>query len=382
MQIPFHRPYMTQDEINAAGECIKNGWLTMGKRTIEFERLFSEYIGSKYSIAVNSCTSALHLALKALGVKEGDEVIVPAMTFVATSEVVLYFGAVPIFADIDKETHLMQPGEVEKKITNKTKAIIPVHYAGQPCDMEDILSIAKMSNIRVIEDAAHSLPASYKGGRVGTLSDITCFSFYATKTLAVGEGGMITTSNDEWADKIKILRLHGISKDAWNRYSKEGSWEYDVFDNGFKYNMTDISASIGIEQLAKLDYMNDRRKYISDKYDQAFSDSEAIIKYKVKSDRLSSYHLYPIKLSLERLKINRAEFIEKLKARGISSSVHFIPLYRFSYYKNLGYNAEEYPNTEWVYERVVSLPIFPSMTDEEINYVIENTLLILKNNEK
>jgi len=378
MDIPFHKPYITEEEIKEVVNTLKNGWLTMGKKTIEFENKFREYISSKNSIAVSSCTAGLHLALKVIGLKEGDEVIVPTTTFVATAEVVNYFKAKPVLVDVERDTHLIDVEKIEKAITPKTKAIIPVHFSGQPADMDEILDIARKYNLYVIEDAAHALPAWYKGKKIGTIGDITAFSFYATKTLATGEGGMVTTDNDEWAERIRILRLHGISKDAWKRYSKEGSWEYDVLENGYKYNITDIQSALGIAQLNKLEFMWKKRERIAEIYNKYFSKCEELIIYKVKRDRISSWHLYPLKLNLESLKINRNQFIEELKKRGIHTSVHFIPLYRFTYYRKLGYDSRNFPNSEWVFNREISLPIYPSMTDEEVAYVIENVIALIK----
>jgi len=381
VQIPFHKPYITEEEINEVIGSLKNGWLTMGKKTMEFEKRFKDYIGSKNAVAVNSCTAALHLALKVIGLKKGDEVIIPSTTFVATAEVVNYFEAKPVLVDIEKDTHLIDINKIEEKISPKTKAIIPVHFSGQPADMDEILAISKKYDLYVIEDAAHALPAWYKGKKIGTIGDITAFSFYVTKTLATGEGGMVTTENDKWADRIRILRLHGISKDAWKRYSKEGNWEYDVIENGYKYNTTDINAALGLAQLKKIEWMWKERIKIAEKYNEEFKNYEELILYKVKDDRISSWHLYPVKLNLEALKINRNQFIEELKNRGIGTSVHFIPLYRFSYYKKL-YNYEDFPNSEWIFERVISLPIFPGMTDKEINYIIDNVLNIIEENRK
>ena len=383
MQIPFHRPYITEEEINEVVDSLKNGWLTMGKKTIEFENKFKEYIGSKNAVAVNSCTAALHLALKAIGLKEGDEVIVPSTTFVATAEVVNYFSAKPVLVDIEPDTHLIDINKIEEKITDKTKAIIPVHFSGQPADMDEILKIAEKYNLYVIEDAAHALPAWYKGKKIGTIGDITAFSFYATKTLATGEGGMATTENDEWADRMRVLRLHGISKDAWKRYSKEGSWEYDVIENGYKYNTTDINSALGLAQLKKLEWMWQERVKIADKYNEAFKDYEELILYRVKDDRISSWHLYPLKLNLETLKIDRNQFIEELKKRGIGTSVHFIPLYKFSYYKkHFNYRLKDFLNSEWVFERVFSLPIFPGIGEEKLDYIIDNVINLIRKSRK
>ncbi len=382
MQIPFHRPYMTEDEVKAASECIRNGWLTMGLKTVEFEKNFSAYIGCSESVAVNSCTAAMHLALHCIGLKPGDEVIVPAVTFAATAEVVRYFNAMPVMADVERDTHLIDVTKIEKKITPKTRAIVPVHYAGQPADMDELADIAKRHNLKVIEDAAHSFPARNRGRIIGTIGDITRFSFYATKTIATGEGGMATTENREWADRIRVLRLHGISKDAWKRYTSEGTWEYDVVDAGFKYNPTDICSAIGVEQLKKADMMNNLRRDVVSRYDAAFLNEEAILRYKIKEDRESSYHVYPIRLNIELLKITRNQFIEEMKRRGIITSVHFIPLYRFSYYRALGFDAREFPASEWIFERIVSLPVYPGMTGKETDYVIENVLDILSKNRK
>ena len=380
MEIPFHRPFITDEEVNAAAECVRKGWLTMGEKTIEFETRFKDYIGTDHAVAFNSCTAALHLALHSIGLKSGDEVIIPATTFAATAEVVLYFNARPVMIDVERDTHLINTSRIEEKITGKTKAVIPVHFGGQPADMDDIMSIAEKYKIHTIEDAAHTLPAKYRKRNIGTIGDITCFSFYATKTLTTGEGGMATTRNPEWADRMRVLRLHGISKDAWKRYTKEGSWEYDVVDAGFKYNITDIGAAMGIEQLKKIDYMQSKRENIVSRYDNAFKDFSGLILYKIKADRQSSHHLYPIKLNLDSLKISRNQFIEALKERGIMTSVHFIPLYRFTYYNKMGFKKEDYPDSEWVFERTVSLPIYPGMNNQEIDYVIENVIDIIKKN--
>ena len=373
MQIAFHKPYITDEEISEVIDSLKSGWITMGPKTVRFENEFSRYIGSKHSIAVNSCTAALHLALKAIDLRQGDEVIIPTMTFTSTGEVVCYFDAKPILVNVEKETHNIDIPSIEKAVTPKTKAIIPVHYAGQPCDMDEIKQIAESYKLRVIEDAAHSLPAWYKGRKIGTIGDITCFSFYATKTLATGEGGMVTTENDEWAERIKILRLHGISKDAWKRYSSEGSWFYEVVEAGYKYNMTDIQAALGLAQLKKVEWMWQKRQEIADKYTEAFKKSEFIITPYVKSDRISAWHLYVIKLNLNALSIDRAKFIEELKTRGIGTSVHFIPLHKHPFYKNIfDYETKDFPAAEWIFERIISLPIYPGMTDKDVDFVIES----------
>jgi perosamine synthetase len=371
MEIPFHKPYITEDEISGVLNALRSGWITMGPTTVEFEERFKEYIGSRNAVSMNSCTACLHLALKVIDLKEGDEVIVPAVTFTATAEVITYFNARPVLVDVDKETCNIDVTQIGKKIAKRTRAIIPVHYAGQPCDMDEILHIAKEYNLFVIEDAAHAIPAWYKKRKIGTLGDMTCFSFYATKPLTTGEGGMVTTENDEWADKLKILRLHGISKDAWKRYTNEGSWYYEVVDAGYKYNTTDIQAALGLAQLKKVDWMYEKRKEISEKYTEAFQSLREVITPYVKDDRKSAWHLYVIKLNLEMLTVGRNQFIEELKNRGIVTSVHFIPLYRHPYYQDIfNYKPVEFPSSEWVYERIISLPIYPGMTEENVQYVI------------
>jgi len=373
MEIPFHKPYITDDEVGQVLDTVRSGWLTMGPKTFLFEREFSRYTGAQHSVAVSSGTAALHLALRAIGLRPGDEVIVPTMTFTATAEVVCYFDAVPVLADIESGTGNMDACAIEKMITPRTRAVIPVHYGGQPCDMDPILETARRKNIYVIEDAAHCPPSFYKGRPVGTIGDMTCFSFYATKPLAAGEGGMVTTANEEWAERIRILRLHGISRDAWKRYSTGGSWYYEVHEAGYKYNMTDIQAALGISQLRKLDAMREMRKRIAERYTKAFSGTDTLTPLDSRPDRSSSRHLYVLCIDPDAHDIDRAGFIEELGRRGIGTSVHFIPLHRHPFYRNnFGYEAADFPGAERFYERVISLPIYPGMTDEQTDYVIES----------
>jgi len=372
MEIPFHKPYITEDEISGVVDALRSGWITMGPTTVAFENNFKEYIGTKNAVSMNSCTACLHLALKAIDLREQDEVIVPSVTFTATAEVITYFRAKPVFVDIERETGNIDISKIEEKITKRTRAIIPVHYGGQPCDLDEILNLARKYNLSVIEDAAHAIPAWYKKRKIGTLADMTCFSFYATKPITTGEGGMVTTENDKWADRIKMLRLHGISRDAWKRYTKEGSWYYEVIEAGYKYNLTDLQAAIGLAQLKKVDWMWQKRKAISIQYTEALKPFEELTTPYVKADRESAWHLYVIRLNLEMLKIDRNQFIEELKNRGILTSVHFIPLYRHPYYRDiLGYTVDGFSASEWFYERVISLPIYPGMTDENVQFVID-----------
>jgi perosamine synthetase len=368
MQIPFHKTHTTEEEINAAVAAIQSGWVTMGPKTVEFEKAFQAYIGSKEAVSMNSATAALHLALKAVGIKRDDEVIVPTNTFVATAEVVTYFDAVPVLCDIEEDTHNIDVSKIEALITEKTKAVIPVHFAGQPCDMDEIYAIANKYNLKVVEDAAHALPSSYKGEKVGNLTDtdVTCFSFYATKTLSTGEGGMATTNNADFAKCMRINRLHGISRDAWDRYTTKGAWYYEIVDNGNKYNTTDINAAIGLVQLKKQDMLRDKRAKIAQKYNEAFQDDKNIVTPCVKDDRETAWHLYVIKID------NRDEVIEKLKSAGVGCSVHFIPIHKHPYYKETyHYKNEDYPVANAVFEKSLSLPIYPDMSEEEVDFVIK-----------
>lgn len=371
--IPFHRPHITEEEIESVADSLRAGWWTMGPKTLSFEKGFGAYVGARHAVALNSCTAALHLALKAIDLRPGDEVIVPTMTFTATSEVVCYCGAKPVIVDVDNQTLNIDLSAIERAISPRTRAIIPVHHAGQPCDMDEILALARKHRLYVIEDAAHSLPAWYKGKKIGCLGDITCFSFYATKTLATGEGGMVTTENDAWADHIRIMRLHGISKDAWKRYSGEGSWYYEVIEAGYKYNMTDIQAALGLVQLKKVEWMWSRRNEIAKAYTSGFAGCDLIEAPTIKPDRVTAWHLYVIRLKLEALKIDRGRFIEELNARGIRTSVHFIPLHRHPFYREtFGCRQDHYPSAEHAYSRIVSLPIYPSMSEADVQRVISN----------
>lgn len=375
MQIPFHKTHTTDEELNAAIEAIKSGWLTMGPKTVEFENKFKEYMGSGEAVSMNSATAALHLALKAVGLQRGDEVIVPTNTFVATAEVVTYFDAIPVLCDIEEDTHNMDVSKIEALITDKTKAIIPVHFAGQSCDMDEIYEMAEKYDLHIIEDAAHAIPSSYKGVKIGNLekSDITCFSFYATKTLSTGEGGMATTGNPDYAKSMKINRLHGISRDAWDRYTTKGAWHYEIVDNGNKYNTTDINAALGLVQLRKQDVLREKRASIASRYNEAFKENKNIILPFIKEDRTTSWHLYVIKIN------NRDEIIEKMKELGVGCSVHFIPIHKHPYYKEkFGYKNEEYPIANRVFEKSLSLPIYPDMSDEEVDYVIQKVKEIVK----
>lgn len=379
MQIPFHKAYIEDDDIQGVVDAIKSGWLTMGPKTVEFENKFKEAVKSPYAVAVNSCTAAMHLALKTIGIQEKDEVIIPAMTFTATGEVVRYFNAIPRIVDVNRDSENILPEAIEMAISDKAKAVIPVHIAGEPADLDEILNLCRNNDLKIIEDAAHCFPSYYKGKPIGSIGDITTFSFYATKTIACGEGGMATTAVEEYAESMRMLRLHGISRDAWKRYSAEGSWYYEVVEAGYKYNTTDLQAALGLTQLAKAEEIWKKRQKIAEKYNRSFTDIEQLIIPDTKPDRQSSWHLYILKLNIESLTIGRDEFISHLEKRGIKTSVHFIPLYRHPYYqKNFSLNISDYPNSEWLFKRIISLPIYPGMQEKEIDYVIENVLELAK----
>ena len=371
MTVPFHVAPVGEEEAQAAAEVIRSGWLTMGPRTFEFERQFAACVGASHAIAVASGTAALHLALEAVGIEAGDEVLLPATTFTATGEVVCYLGAKPVLVDVQRGSMNFDPEDDARRITSRTRAMIPVHLSGMPCEMEQIQALAEKHQLRIIEDAAHALPASYHGTPIGALSDVTAFSFYATKTLTTGEGGMITTDNDQFAERMRIMRLHGIERDAWKRYSNEGSWFYQVLEAGFKYNMTDIAAAIGLVQLRKCDELCAARQAIMERYTAAFKQIPCLEVPHDYADRKSAWHLYILRLRLAQLSINRDRFISQLKQRGIGTSVHFIPLHLHPFYQtSFGYKPGDLPNAESEYQRVLSLPLFPTMSDAEINAVI------------
>lgn len=369
--LPFALPSIGDEEIQEVIDTLKSGWITTGQKTKKFEEQFKNYIGCEHAIAVSSCTAALHLALIAAGVGKEDEVITTPFTFAATGEVIIYVGAKPVFVDINKDTYNININEIEAAITPKTKAIMPVHYGGQPCDMDEILKIAHEHDLIVIEDAAHALGAKYKGKKIGTMGDITAFSFYATKNLTTAEGGMVTTNNSEFADKIRILSLHGLSKDAWNRYGAGGSWYYEIMDAGYKYNMTDIQASLGIHQLAKFEHFQEIRERYAKRYTDELKNIKGITTPYVHPGNHHAWHLYPILIDPDILHFDRAEFIEAMTRENIGTSVHFIPLHLHPYYRNVhGYKKGDFPDSEYVYDRIVSLPLYPSMTEDDISDVI------------
>lgn len=381
--LPFHVPSIAEDEIQAVVETMRSGWLTTGPKVRQLEQDFAQYVGCSYAVAVNSGTAALHLALDAIGLKAGDEVILPTMTFAATAEVVRYFNATPVLVDCQPDTLNIDPQRIEQAITAKTKAIIPVHFGGHPCDMDAIVEIARAHQLAVIEDAAHALPARYYGQMVGTIGDITCFSFYATKTITTGEGGMATTENPEWAERMRLMSLHGISKDAWKRYSAEGSWYYEILFPGYKYNLTDIAAAIGIEQLKKCDSFWVQRQLYATVYNKGFRGVPGVRVPPSAECGQHAWHLYVIQLDRDRLCIDRNHFIQLLKEHNIGTSVHFIPLHIHPYYRDLfGYRCEDFPNASAAYERIVSLPIYPRLTSADVQRVIGVVSSLVKEHQR
>lgn len=382
MKIPYALPYTGEEEIKEVISAIESNWLSRGPKTHEFESKFAEYVQSPYAIGLNSCTAGLHLAQLALGIGPGDEVITTPYTFVATANTILHCGATPVFVDIDPQTLNLNPDLIEEKITPRTKAIIPVHFAGYPCEMDRIQEIAARYNVKIIEDAAHAVYTKYKDKFIGSISDITCFSFYATKNLSTGEGGMLTTASEEIADKIRVMSLHGMSKNAWNRYSEKGSWFYEVEYPGFKYNMTDIQAALGLVQLQRLEYMQSLRTKYAEMYNKAFAEYEELILPQDSTEHRHAWHLYVIRLREDLLTITRNELIEFLKEAGIGTSVHFIPVPYHPYYRNLGYNIEDYSYALTAYEAAISLPLYPGMTEEQVNYVIEVVRSIINKNRR
>ena len=369
--LPFALPQLGQEEVDGVLECLHSGWLTTGPKTKQFEKEFAAYVGARHALAVNSCTSALHLALEALGVGEGDEVITSPMTFTATAAVIEHLRARPVFVDVEPGTLNLDVSRIEERITPRTRAILPVHFAGQACDMETVLGVARARKLPVVEDAAHAIPTRYQGRLLGNLSDVTCFSFYATKNLTTGEGGMLTTERDDVADRVRLMHLHGMSRDAWKRYTESGSWAYEILAPGFKYNLSDVASAIGLGQLHQVETFHARRREIARRYNAAFVDLPGIQIPAVRDDFAHGWHLYVIQVDPARLTIGRDEFIRQLMIRKIGVSVHFIPLHIQPYYRDrYGFSPSDYPNAMAAYERILSLPIYSRMSDADIDDVI------------
>lgn len=375
----FGSPLIEQPEINEVVASLKTGWLGTGPKVKKFEEMFAAYKGAKHAIALNSCTAGLHLAMLAIGIKPGDEVIVPTMTFAATANSVIHAGGRPVFADCERETMNIDPADIERKITKRTKAIIPVHFAGRPCNMDAIMSIARKNKLKVIEDCAHAIESEYHGRKTGTFGDLGCFSFYVTKNIVTGEGGMVITNTHKYADKIKVLGLHGMSKDAWKRFSDSGYKHYQVVYAGFKYNMMDMQAAIGIHQLPRIEKYWQHRKQIWDVYNQAFKDLPVITPLKEEPHTRHALHLYTLLLDINRLRISRDEFLMRMTNHNIGIGVHYIALHLQPYYrKTFGYKKGDFPNAEWISARTVSLPLSAKLTDDDVKDVISAVRLSLR----
>jgi dTDP-4-amino-4,6-dideoxygalactose transaminase len=373
--LPFALPDLDGSELAEIADSLASGWVTTGPKVRRFEAEFAAAVGAKHAVAVNSCTAAMHLALEALGLRRGEEVITTPYTFAATAEVVRYFDARPVLVDVDPETFNMRPELLEAAITPRTRAILPVHIAGLPAEMDAILDVAHAHALPVLEDAAHAFPAAYRGRPIGSIGHMTAFSFYATKTITTGEGGMLTTDDDWVAERCRIMALHGISKDAWKRYTAEGSWYYEIVAPGYKYNMTDIAAAMGLAQLRRAEPMRLRRAEIAARYNAAFAETPELELPADRADCRHAWHLYQLRLNLPLLRIDRARFAEELKARNIGISVHFIPLHLHPYYRETyGYRPEDFPVAYAEYMREISLPIYSRMSDEDVQDVIDAVL--------
>lgn len=372
MYIPFHQPSIGKEEIDAVTSVLTSRWLTTGPIALEFQADFARYIGCKHALAVNSCTAALQLALDAIGLKSGHEVLVPSYTFTATAEVVTYFGARPVLCDSEPGGFNIDPADAERRITAKTRAIIPVHIAGQPCDLTAIHALADRHNLCVIEDAAHALPASHRGRRIGSISELTAFSFYTTKTITTGEGGMLVTNNDRYAERASLMRLHGIGHDAWKRYSRTGSWSYQVQEAGYKMNLPDILAALGLVQLRKCDAFRERRRAIAAFYQEKLSTiDELLLPTDADEGSQHAWHLFILRLRPQMLRITRDDFIEQLSARGIGTSVHFIPLHRHPFYiRQYRHTCSDFPQADASYLQSVSLPIYPDLSDAQCGQIV------------
>ncbi len=373
--IPFSPPWIGEEEIREVVDTLRSDWITTGPKTRRFEKEFRKFVKADAALALSSCTAGLHLALVLHGIKPGDAVITTPMTFCSGVNVIEQIGALPVLADIESRTLNIDPDAVGKILKNKSirkkvKAILAVHYAGHPCEMDALMKLADRYGLKVIEDAAHAIPAEYKGKRIGGLGNLTAFSFYGTKNLTTAEGGMLTGS-PRLIEKARLLSLHGMNRDAWKRYSKEGSWHYDVVAPGFKYNMTDIQAALGLAQLKKLPGFQARRRAIVQKYHDAFSGKE-LFEIPVEAPYARhAWHLYALRLNLQRMKINRDQFIEELRRRGVGTSVHFIPIHLHSYYrKKYGFKPNDFPVAWREYQRLVSLPLYPKLTDTQQGQIL------------
>ncbi len=375
--LPYGHQCIDEDDIKAVVDVLRSDWLTTGPKVAEFEKRFAEMVGAKYAVAVNSGTAALHAAAFAAGIGPGDEVITTPMTFAASANCVLYCGGRPVFGDVEADTLLLDPSSVESKVSPKTKAIIAVDYAGQPCDYDALKKLSDEHGLILIADACHALGATYKNRKVGTLADMTVFSFHPVKHITTGEGGMVVTDNPDFAVKLRAFRNHGITADHRQREA-DGSWFYEMAELGYNYRLPDINCTLGLSQLKKLDKFVARRRQIAALYDSAFADIPALFPLAQRDDRKSSYHLYVVRLNLSKLNASRLQVFGALRAENIGVNVHYIPLYWHPYYNKLGYGKGLCPVAEKAYEEIVTLPLFPAMSDRDAEDVIKAVKKVLK----
>ncbi len=375
----FGSPSIGEEEILEVCQSMRSGWVGTGPKVKTFEEMFRKFKNCRHAIAVSSGTAALHLSLLVLEIKPGHEVITTPLTFASTANSIVHAGAKPVFADVKLETMNIDPGDVEKKINKNTKAIIPVHLSGRPCEMDALMELADRFRLRIIEDAAHAIESTYKGRPVGTIGDSGCFSFYVTKNITTVEGGMVVTDRDELATQIKSLAIHGLTQDAWQRFSDEGFKHYQVVNAGFKYNMTDIQASIGIHQLKKIETHAQRRKEIWERYNQSFKQLPLVLPSPTPPDQKHAYHLYTLLLDLERVRCTRDEFLQALHKENIGAGIHYVSLHLQPFYqKTYGYRRGDFPNAEFISERTFSLPFSAKLTDRDVEDVIKAVKKILE----
>lgn len=376
-EIPYFRPSIGEEEITAACETLRSGWLTAGPRVKEFEEAFAVFVEAPWAIAVASCTAALQLALEAMGVGSGDDVLMPTMTFASAVAAVVHLGARPVFVDCDPATLNMDPADLERRTTPKSKVVMPMHFAGQPCPLREIRAIAEHHGIRVIEDAAHALTAGYHGQPIGSISEVSCFSFYANKGITTGEGGMIAATDEALARRMRLMTYSGINHDCLTAAGVRRWWKYEVVAPGYKANMTDIQAAIGIQQLKKAKRFRDERRRCADLYKAGFKSTPAVHDAVVLPELTHAWHLYVIQLQLDQLRISRDEFSLRLEEMGVGNTVHYLPLHMHAYYRDaFGYRPDDLPVAKAAYDRILSLPIYPSLTNADVEYVVECVMAV------
>ncbi len=385
IQVPFFRPQITQEEVDEVVSTLRSGWLTTGPRVTRFEQNFARAVGASHAVAVNSCTAALHLAVEAMGLKQGDAVLVPTMTFAATAEIVRYHGAIPVLVDCDPVTSNMDLNDAARRLNLPIVGMLPVHVGGYMSEVDELQDFANDNGLWMIEDAAHAFPAAWRRSpdqpwqRCGeSTAAVTCFSFYANKTITTGEGGMAVTDNEILAQRLRMMSLHGLSRDAWSRYSSDGSWDYKIIAPGYKYNLTDIAASIGLHQLARAEEMRLEREAIAIRYLEALGNVDELELPLINENRIHSWHLFPIKLKLDRVSIHRDSFIKKLKQLGVGCSVHWRPLHLHPYYREkFGWQPQDFPVATALWKRLISLPLYPGMREEEVAHVVKSIKQII-----